>query len=383
MESRQRLAVALRHQEPDKVPIDLGGFQTGIHYVAYKRLLDYLEIDDPRVKFYDYLQQLVLPCETLLERFEIDTRTVHLPGSFLPESADIEEREGSHVGFWDKFGIFWGRDPERSRRLFNPVVHPFADFKTAQQIREYNWPDGRDSHQFLGLREYAQNLHENTHYALIGRSMGCLFQWTHYLFGFDRAMRHLLHDPDLMTAAMEGLLEYFTRFATEYLDRVGDCVQTVQITSDLSGQSGPLLSPRLYRKMIKPIEAEFARRLHALADVKINYHCCGSPIAFMPDFVEIGYDALNPVQVSAYDMDPCSLKRRFGDQICYWGGACDPQHTLPFASPEDVKKEVRYNMKCLKPGGGFIAASVHNITYDVPPENIVALFDGIQANRSY
>ncbi|MFX0100410.1 MAG: uroporphyrinogen decarboxylase family protein, partial [Candidatus Hodarchaeota archaeon] len=128
---------------------------------------------------------------------------------------------------------------------------------------------------------------------------------------------------------------------------------------------------------IKPCEAEFASRLHRMVDVKINYHCCGSAVYFIPDFIEMGYDSLNPVQVTAEGMDPCSLKQRHGDEMVFWGGVCNTQGTLPFGTPDQVRDEVRYNVGCLKKGGGFVAANIHNITYDVPPENIVAMFDAI------
>lgn len=387
MDPRARFNLALNHQEPDRVPIDLGGFQTGIHYVAYKNLIDDLGIDDKNIQFYDWLQQLVIPCDEVFNRFQIDTRNVHLPSTFMTEKEGEKKEvvEGDFIGFWDKFGIFWGRDakePEK-RLLYNTIVHPFEEFTTPQQIREYDWPSGKDDSPFKGLREYTKELHEKTRYALVGRSMGCLFQWTHYLFGFSRAMKYMITKPEMMKAAMEGLLEYYTDFARGYLNKVGAYIETVQITSDLTDQQGPMMRPRLYQKLIKPYEAEFARRLHEMADVKINYHCCGSAVHFIPDFMEMGYDALNPVQITANGMDPCKLKQRFGNRIIFWGGACNTQGTLPFGSPEDIKKEVRYNMNCLKPKGGYIAANVHNITYDVPPQNITAMFDAMHEFGQY
>ncbi|MHA1683238.1 MAG: uroporphyrinogen decarboxylase family protein [Promethearchaeota archaeon] len=387
MNGRERLAKTLEHEEPDKVPIDLGGFQTGIHFLAYKKLIDHLGIIDDNILFYDWLQQLVIPCDELLERFQVDTRSIHLPSTFMTEKEGEakEVNERNTIGFWDKFGIFWGRDAENptQRLIYNTIVSPFEDFTTEQQVRDYDWPDGKDHSLLKGLREYARQLHGHTGYALVGRSMGCLFQWTHYLFGFARAMKYMLTKPKLIAAAMEGLVKYFSDFAIQYMNEVGEYIQTVQITSDLSDQSGPLINPRLYRKLIQPYEAEFANLLHELGDVKINYHCCGAASAFFPDFIKNGYNCINPVQISANGMEPCSLKARFGKDLVFWGGACNNQGSLAFGTPEDVRQDVKYNVECLKPGGGFIAANVHNIVYNVPAENIIAMFDAIIEFRDY
>jgi uroporphyrinogen decarboxylase len=138
-----------------------------------------------------------------------------------------------------------------------------------------------------------------------------------------------------------------------------------------------------YVPLIKPIEQRFSQKLHALAQVKINYHSCGSIARFIPHFAEIGYDAVNPVQVSAQDMEPCSLKKRFGSRISFWGGLCDTQHLLPFGTPAQLRKEVERNVRCLKPGGGYIASNIHNITAEVPPDNVTAMFDAVRRCRDY
>ncbi len=117
--------------------------------------------------------------------------------------------------------------------------------------------------------------------------------------------------------------------------------------------------------------------------MKINYHCCGSTSLFLPHFADIGYDIYNPVQISAYDMEPCSLKKRFGDIITFWGGLCNTQKTLPFGTPKEITEEVKYNIECFKPGGGYVATNIHNITAEVPPENIVAMFDAVRRYRDY
>ena len=143
------------------------------------------------------------------------------------------------------------------------------------------------------------------------------------------------------------------------------------------------MSLKLYEKLIKPIERKLSQKIQDIVDAKINYHSCGAISQFIPHFAEIGYDIVNPVQISAYDMDPCSLKKRFGSIISFWGGLCNSQKTLPFGTPVQIREEVRRNFECLKPGGGFIASSIHNITAEVPPQNIVAMFDAANEFGNY
>jgi uroporphyrinogen decarboxylase len=390
MNSRERVMAALIHQEPDKVPIDIGGNQTSIHIKAYRKLLDYLDIVDRNVQYSDIIQQIALPCEELLERFEVDFRYLRPPRSLLPEN-HVLGVVGELQGVWDQFGVFWGisadKDPEDILYL-DPSIHPLSEMTTVQQIRDYDWPDGTDKRPLKGLREQAKKLRETTQYAIGTPPLGCIYEYTTFLFGFSKALRHLHRNPELIIAAMEKLEKYWTDYATTFLNEVKfgneNYVDFVCNNGDLAEQAGPIMNPkRIYEPIIKPIENRFSLYIHQLANVKMNYHCCGSVPQFIPHFSEIGYDAVNPVQINAFDMEPCSLKKRFGTSIVFWGGLCDTQNTLPFGPPEQVRKEVKYNMTCLKPDGGYIAANIHNITAEVSPENIVAMFDAARENRNY
>jgi uroporphyrinogen decarboxylase len=385
MNSRERVNTTLNLMEPDKVPIDLGGNQSSIHMKAYKRLLGYLEIEDKDIKFADFLQQIAAPCEELLEKFEVDVRYVRPLGGMV--KSDFEPQyEGKYVGVYDQFGVFWGNDANKDLEdilYYDPVIHPFEDLRTVQEIENYNWPDGKDKTPFLGLKEYAKKIRQDTDYALSTSPTGCVYEYTTFLFGFMKVMRYLRTKPELMVAAMEGLLKYWIDYNVTFLGEVGEYLDVVCINGDLGEQAGPIMNIKLYEKMIKPIEKKLSHKVHELADVKVNYHCCGSTPLFLPHFADIGYDIYNPVQVSAYDMEPCSLKKRFGNMITFWGGVCNTQKTLPFGTPEQIREEVKYNMNCLKPNGGFVAANIHNITAEVPPENIVAMFDAISEFRNY
>lgn len=386
MKSRERINFTLNHNEPDKIPLDFGGNQSGIHIKAYKKLLDYLNIEDKENFTYDFIQQLAAPCEELLERFSIDTRYIRPLGGMVKIDDFELEYEGKYVGVYDQFGCFWGNNANKKLDeilYYDPVVHPFEDFKTVQEIQEFDWPDGTDESSFEGLRAYARKLHETTDYALVSAPTGCIYEYTTFLFGFSKALRHLKKKPELIIAAMEGLLKYWVDYNITFLNEVGEYLDVLCINGDLAEQAGPIMDLRTYEKLIKPIERRLSEKVHEQADIKINYHCCGSIPQFIPHFADIKYDAVNPVQISAFDMEPCSLKKRFGKKITFWGGMCNTQATLPFGNPEQIRMEVKRNFECLKPGGGFVAANVHNITAEVPAENIVAMFDAANKFRNY
>lgn len=390
MKSRERVMAALNHEVPDRVPLDLGGNQSGIHIVAYKKLLDFLNIEDKSVSFSDFAQQSAKPCEELLRYLEVDVRWLHPPASILPEDF-TPEVEGKFQGNWDQFGVFWGNSAEKDLSeilYYDPVIHPLSEMNSVQEIREYDWPDGTDKSPLKGLRTQAKELREKTDYAIATPPLGCIYEYTTFLFGFTKAMRHLQRRPELIVATMEELEKYWTDYARTFLNEVkfGDdfYVDIVSNNGDLAQQAGPIMSPeRIYEPIIKPIEKRFSETLHRLADVKINYHSCGAVARFIPHFAEIGYDAVNPVQIGASDMEPCSLKTRFGKSITFWGGLCDSQSTLPFGTPEEIRSEVRRNMKCLMPNGGYIASNIHNITAEVSPDNIMAMFKAAKEFRNY
>ncbi|GAF70734.1 unnamed protein product [marine sediment metagenome] len=386
MKSRERVRFTLNHKEPDKVPIDLGGNQSSIHIKAYKKLLNFLDVEDKNIQYADFVQQIVRPCDQILERFGIDIRYVQPLGGMV-RVQDMEPLyEGKYIGLYDQFGVFWGDNAKKNLDdilYYDPVIHPFENFTTIKEVKNYNWPDGRDRTPFKGLKDYAKKLRDETEYALSTPPVGCVYEYCTFLFGFTKTLRYLKTKPEIIVSAMEELLKYWTDYATTFLDEVGRYLDVVCINGDLAEQAGPIMSIKLYEKMIKPLERKLSLKVHDLVDAKINYHSCGSIAQFIPHFTELGYDVVNPVQISAFDMEPCSLKKRFGETMSFWGGLCNSQKTLPFGTPNQIREEVKKNFKCLKPGGGFVASSIHNITAEVPPQNIVAMFDAALEFRNY
>jgi uroporphyrinogen decarboxylase len=164
----------------------------------------------------------------------------------------------------------------------------------------------------------------------------------------------------------------------DWLSAVGPHIDIVQFGDDLGGQEGPLLSPEMYRRFYKPFHQRLWSRAKDLADVKVMLHCCGGVRELLPDLIEAGLDAINPVQVNARGMEAEGLKRDFGREITFWGGGCDTRDVLPHGSSDEVRRHVLRQARALGPGGGFVFQQVHNILADVPPANIVAMFGALK-----
>jgi len=374
MTSRERLLAALEHRTPDRVPIDLGGNQTGIHKFAYRSLVEHLDIaDEPEIM--DAVQQLARPCEEVLRRFHVDTRYIAAgPAGDWKGGTVTRERNGR---LWhdltDEFGVTWSMPDDRPYYM-DITHHPLAD-ATIDDVTAYPFPKGDDPGRFAGLRERALEIRNDTPYAVVSGISGVVYEICWYMRGLERWFMDLLAEPEFCEALMDRTLRFWLDWFRAFLDEVGDLVDVIMIGDDLAGQDGPLFRPELYRRIVKPRQKRLVQYIRSRTKAKIWYHTCGACVEYIPDLLDNGVDVLNPVQVSATGMDPAALKARFGRQLSFWGGAVDAQHVLPLASPEKVREDVRRNIETFKPGGGYVFNNVHNIQAGVPPENIVALYD--------
>lgn len=372
--SRQRVLKALNHEEADRVPIDLGGFQTGIHKKAYIELLSHLGIED-EVTIMDPVQQLARPCEAVLQRFGVDVRYVfaHGPDSFTG-GIETNTRDGR---LWhdlkDEFGVVWSM-PDDQQLYMDISHHPLAD-ATVDDIVDYPFPKGDDLTRFTGLRDEAKRLREKTPYAISTGIGGVVYEICWYMRGLERWFMDTVENPAFCEALLDKTLAFWMGYYTEFMKEIGDLVDVVMIGDDIGGQSGPLFSPDFYRRIVKPRQKTLVQHIKSLTNAKIWYHTCGSVVPLIPDLIDNGIDILNPVQISAVDMDPQQLKEAYGEQLVFWGGGVDTQHVLSFGTPEEVRQDVKKNVEVFKPGGGYVFNSVHNIQAGVPPENIVAMFD--------
>lgn len=374
MTSRERVLAALNHQEPDRIPIDLGGNQTGVHKFAYRALLDHLGIADELV-IMDQVQQLAKPCEALLQRLHVDTRYIAAGAAegFDGRIRSVDRQGRTWFDLTDEFGVTWSM-PSDQPLYMDISYHPLAD-ATIKDIRHYPFPKGDDPGRFKGLRERALYLRENTPYAVVSGISGVVYETCWYLRGLETWFMDLVSQPEFCEALLDQTLKFWMDWFRVFLDEVGDLVDVIMVGDDLAGQTGPLFRPAIYRELVKPRQKQLVQFIHSRTEAKIWYHTCGACTEYIPDLMDNGVDILNPVQISAAGMEPGDLKARFGDQLTFWGGAIDAQHVLPLASADEVREHVRRNVEAFKPGGGYVFNNVHNIQAGVPPENILALYD--------
>lgn len=389
MNSRERVVIGLNHKEPDRVPIDLGAMMsTGITGIAYNKLKAYLGIQGGRTRMYDLGQQLAEPELEVLERIHADVLPLLISEpkewkpSVLPDGSPCEvptwfnperEPDGSLV-LRDGEGRIVARMPEDGY-YFDGVYHPLANVSSIQELETYSFYTPIDQETLDDLHARAKRLYETTDYAIMLNGAGSIYEWAQTLRGWDTFMMDLAADPKFASALMARLAEANIRRLEQILPAVEGYIQVIQVGDDLGMQSGPQLSPRLYRRLVKPWHAKLYRYIKEHTSAHLFLHTCGSVYAFIPDFIEMGVDVLNPVQVSAKDMDTKRLKEEFGTDIVFWGGGCDTQKVLPFGTPDEVREEVRRRIGDLASDGGFVFNQVHNIQAGVPPENIMAMYE--------
>jgi uroporphyrinogen decarboxylase len=374
MNSRQRVIQALNHKEPDRIPIDLGAtIVSSITKRSYSDLKQYLGMPLEEITMLDFVQQLPYVDEALMERFGVDFRLVQLPAA-TAKGLNIFE-EGEYYAFVDRWGSKLHM-PKDGGLYFDWVEFPFTE-TTLEALESYQWPrpDPQEYNQIL--RQQAEHLYKNTDYALVGSAIigGGIFEQPARTIGLENFFMALVQEPRFADRLMEQITDIYIESCNNYLEELGQYLHVFTFWDDICGQDGWLIRPELYRKMIKPKQRRLVEAIKKKTDAKVFYHSCGATAGLIPDLIDLGFDILNPVQVSARGMDTRWLKQEFGKDIVFWGGGMDTQHVLPFGKPEEVVDEVKRRIDDLAPGGGFVFAAVHNIQAFVPPENIVAAFD--------
>ncbi len=378
--SRQRVLKAVNHQEPDRIPIDIGGtLITTIHRTAHKNLMEYLGWSQFEEDLYDIIQQVVRPDPKILDRLANDCYCI-LPGPSSAWSLQITNDQQATY-FTDEWGVVYKKP--HGGFYFDVYKSPLTS-ATMSELRRFSWPDGGDPGRTKNLRSRAQEVFDGTDYALI-MSDGTwgIMQHTAILLGYERYYDCLATDLRLLRTIMEKVLEFEFAYMDAVMPEVSDYVHIVNTSDDLGTQSAPLLNPKTYRKWIKPLHKSLIEHIKKHCDAKIFFHSCGAIFEFIPDLIEIGVDILNPVQVSAAGMDSKKLKREFGRDLTFWGGGCDTQRILPRGTPQEVRTEVLHRMADFAPGGGFVFCPVHNIQADVSPENLVAMYETVLEHGCY
>jgi len=412
MNSRERILVAIDHHEPDGLPVDVGATpSSGISAVAYHELLDYLGLKDRRNWVYDVVQQVAQPSEEVLNRFRIDAidlgRTYNtrdedwydytLPDGSIAQQPDwfrpLVQPDGSRSAY--KEGEVIATMPVTAFS-YDQAVYPFLDgfpfhydACLDQSMGRVHWSafahspwDHASEPDFWEtLRIHAQQLRSSSDRAIV-LSAGCnLFEWGTFLRRLDNFLLDLVSEPAKVEKFLDALMERHLGSLEKICAAVGDTVDIIRLGDDLGMNSGPFMSPATYRKLFKPRHAALCHYIKTHSHMRIFLHSCGSIYKLIPDLIEAGFEVLNPVQTNARDMDPKKLKNDFGKDVTFWGGGADTRAILNRGTPEQVKNNVRENIETLAPGGGFVFNTIHNILPDVPPENVVAMFETVDEFR--
>lgn len=381
MTSRQRVEITLNHKEPDRIPIDVGSTEvTSINIHTYKALREYWQMEEKEIKIGSIVQQLAIPHEDFLEKIGCDFRPIVANLSSTWEFKLIDE--GDSWTFIDEWGAKLKMPKERGF-YFDYVEFPLKE-STLDALKKFKFPDPNDPARIKGLKEKAKYLYENTDYALVGSCLfgGGIFEHPARIRGMEDFLIDLTSNIKFANALTEEITQRYIQMYSNFLDEVGPYLSVVTYWDDVTGQSGPLISPQIYRRYIKPKQKRIVETIKKKTSAKVFLHCCGAASCFIPDFIEIGFDILNPVQVSAAHMDTKRLKKEFGKHVVFWGGI-DTQRILPFGKPKDVEEEVKRRISDLAPESGYIFAAVHNIQANTSPQNLDAMFNAFKRYSGY
>lgn len=382
MDSRQRVLQALDHREPDRVPFDLSSTPvTGIHREALVRLRRALQLEERQPRVWHLMQQLGVVDEDLHQVLETDVRGAR-PNA-QSSWKQVFRDEGEYRYCTDEWGIT-RRMPIEGGHYFDLCASPLAGAASVADIERYAWPDPVDPARFTHLEEVARATRQAGKAFVLGGIAPGMLEMGQWLRGYENFFCDLAADRPMAEALCDQIIELKLRYWEAALGRVGQWVDVVQEGDDYGGQRGLQIEPALWREVFKPRLARLLGGIRRLAPhSKLFFHSCGSIISILPDLIEVGVDALNPVQVAAEGMDSRDLKRQFGADLTFWGGGVDTQRVLPTGTPQQVRDEVKRRIDDLAPGGGFVFTAVHNIQLDVPPENILAMRQALRDFGGY
>ena len=409
MNSRQRVLAALNHEQPDKVPIDFSGHRSsGIAAIAYARLRKHLGLQERPIRVYDMVQQLAVVDEDVLDMFGVDV--IEMGRGFLCDDSDwkewvlpdgtpceipcyinVEKRgddwylftdSGFELGVQKKGCLYFEQTnfPLMERGIAEDDFSDLEDVLAKTIWAGTPHPGAHISPEDpeAGMAVAAKALRESTDRAIVGLFGGNLFELPQWLYRMDNYLMYMGLYPEQIMKLTEKLCSIHLKNLERWLGAVGPYIDVILFGDDLGGQTGPLMSPEMYRRYFKPLHKKLFTRAKELADVKVQLHCCGGVRELLGDLIEVGLDAINPVQITCRGMDTKELKAQFGNDITFWGGGCDTRDILPNGTREEIARHVKQQVEILNAGGGFIFQQVHNILANVPPENIVAMLNAVR-----
>ena len=382
MTPRERVLAVLEHEVPDRVPLVIGvSNATGIRMEPYRGIKRLAGIQAPDEYLYEWPELGTAAVDELtLQRLHCDVR-----GVLDLEPADVRRRNAVRAPGAD-FVNSWGcAQNEITPGEWVPSVHPLVQARTAADLDAYEgWPDMDDPSRIAGVAERAAQLAADGRHAIMATP------WL--LFPFERALAmqgmetfllNMAMDPDFARELLDRIAARCKRLMGHFLAALGENVDIIKIGDDLGMQNNLLISPKMYRQLLKPVHADYIRFIRERTNARVFFHSDGDVASLVDDFIEIGVDILNPVQTSAGSMaDLPALKKRYGRNIVFCGGI-DTHRVLPAGSAGQVRDEVRRVMQIMGEGGGYMAAAVHTVMDDVPPENVLAMVDAVREFGQY
>jgi uroporphyrinogen decarboxylase len=412
MNSRERIKVALNHKQPDHIAVDFGGHRSsGISAIAYAKLKKSLGITTGDIYVYDMVQQLAIVEPEVMDA--VGTDVIELGRAFLtndsewkdwvlpdgtpckiPGYINVEKRgddwvllskDRKDLGIMKKGclyfeQVFW---PWESMDFENQYEFDFEDAFAHSMWTAIATPGGHIPLTEQGLKELAEGakrLRKSTDRAILGIFGGNLIEVPQFLYKMENYLMYMGLYPKAIKRLSEALCHFYMVRMEKWLSAVGSYIDVMLFGDDMGGMNGPQMSPAMYREFYKPWHSKLWNRAKELApNVNIHLHCCGGIEPLLNDLIEAGLESSNPVQVSCAGMDPKHLKNTYGDRFTFWGGGCDTHHVLPSGTPDEVRKNVEYLVSIFEPNGGFVFQQVHNILANVPMENVLAMFETVNA----
>lgn len=410
MNSRERIQTALAHREPDMVPIDFNGHRSsGIMAQTYVKLRKLLGLPPSELYIYDFIQQLALVEDDILEIVGADVVEVghnfyknssywqdwNLPNGMsckIPVFCGVEKRGEDWVVCGDEGQVICIQ--KKGTSFFEQTCFPLYDSQDESferipyYLNQIMWcrlgiPPAPAELDVEGLKircATAKALRESTDRAVYGTFGGNLIEIGEFVFRIDNFLYQLAANPRRIHKFLDRLTELHLSNMEKYLGAVGKYIDIIGFGDDLGMQNGPQISPAMYREFFKPRHQALWNHAKKLCPhIKVSLHCCGGIYPLLRDIIEAGLDAINPVQFNCAEMQVDRLKREFGKDLVFWGGGCDTQYILVHGTPEQVRQHVKKQVEILAPGGGFVFQQVHNILEGVPAENIVAMFESVRS----
>lgn len=373
MTSRERVLSTLNHRQPDRVPLDLGATNNSCMHRSIERAVkDALGLETTEEVIRARMLGIVLPDDSIMNHFNPDCVSIYLneqqPWQYCSEE-DV---------YYDAWGIGYRLNPDGY--YYNICKNPLSAAELVADIERYSCP--KPSEYMLEDWDMKAKKYPDKCTVLEGLRSP-IFSLPSWLRAEENFYCDLVSDDGMIECLLDKVEASYIELLDYIIDRIGDHLDIIKFADDLGTQNSLLLSPATYRKHIKPRQERLYQHAKRRTGCKVLLHSCGAIRPLINDFIEIGVDAINPVQLSAAGMDSAGLKKDFGKGITFWGGGIDTQHTLQFGSVEDVRREVKENMLALKEGGGFVFVQVHNITPGTPVENILAMYDAYYENATY